>query len=277
MTIPAGIEDLAYSSVLFNRLADTYDATRGLLSEKVTEQITDCILRIVHAKPDTRFLEPGVGTGRIAVPFVLRGYPYTGVDISKNMIDAFRRKLREAPNRLALIQADITSLPFKDASFDVVLTAAVLYLIPNWRQTLAEIQRVLRPTGHYLYCYEDTQGNAVAMDFDRQWQSILTRNGFQQVWHSNTTDETCLQVLRDQGVMLKRVTAAEWWTECRIDEYLTTYAAKVRPLYPHISNDIFSAAIRDFEAWAKEHYESDDILSYRFKFEIQIARYQAVA
>jgi len=81
--------------------------------------------------PETKFLEPGIGTGRTA----LWGYSYTGVDISQEMMDQLRHKL---PDNLTLLQADATSLPFENNSFDVLLTVHVLQVIPGLKTLSAE-------------------------------------------------------------------------------------------------------------------------------------------
>lgn len=48
---------------------------------------------------------------------------------------------------LAMIHTDIMHLPFPDASFDVVLCSHVLEHVPNDRSAMAELFRVLHPTG----------------------------------------------------------------------------------------------------------------------------------
>ena len=62
----------------FDRAADFYDNTRTLAPE-VSERLTGEILRLAQATPDTTFLEPGIGTGRVALPLIEMGYAYTGL------------------------------------------------------------------------------------------------------------------------------------------------------------------------------------------------------
>ena len=73
--------------VNFDRAAAFYDATRAL-PDGVAEQVRDAVLDRVGARPGTRFLEVGVGTGRIALPFVRAGHAYCGVDLSVAMLAA---------------------------------------------------------------------------------------------------------------------------------------------------------------------------------------------
>ena len=55
--------------VNFDRAASFYDATRAL-PDGVAEEVGDAILRRVAAGSDTRFLEVGIGTGRVALPLI---------------------------------------------------------------------------------------------------------------------------------------------------------------------------------------------------------------
>jgi SAM-dependent methyltransferase len=142
------MDRVASGSVSFDRAAPFYDATRGLpaaAADWVAERME------AGAAPDARFLEVGVGTGRIALTLHRCGRWVTGVDLSAAMMAAYRDKAAAAglpPPRL--VRADVTRLPFADASLDVVVEVHVLHLVPGWRQALAEMRRVLAPGGVVL-------------------------------------------------------------------------------------------------------------------------------
>lgn len=71
--------------------------------------------------------------------------------------DATDRRLRRRPGldylsadidgSQAMIAADVTALPFEDASFDAVLCSHVLEHVAGEREALTELRRVLRPGG----------------------------------------------------------------------------------------------------------------------------------
>src|SRR5260370_35583017 len=79
-------------SLSFDRVAQTYDATRGY-PPGVDQQIAKAIVDTVNAKPGTTFMEVGVGTGRIAFPLASLGHIYTGEDISAKMVKLLTAKL----------------------------------------------------------------------------------------------------------------------------------------------------------------------------------------
>lgn len=260
----------------YDRIAAIYDVTRPL-PQSVSEQVTDCILQLVAATPETRFLEPGIGTGRTSLGIIQRGYFYTGIDISKEMMDELRRKLQGVPHNLTLIQADASSLAFENTSFDVVLTTHMLQCLPNWLQGVAEIRRVLQPNGFYLAC--ENLMTPHQKEFEQQWQAILTQ--YQQGLQKKNQLKKQLspfkqgitQVLIEQGAVVENLIAAQWRVEQTVSELLDAYQSRAYGVCWSVPEDIFSAAIRDFREWSHKHYGSFDlILASDATFDITVAR-----
>ena len=156
--------------VSFDRAAEYYDTTRGY-ADGSAERIRDAIVAYASAGRDTRFLELGVGTGRIALPFIRAGYDYTGVDISPAMMARLADKLAgdsgAAAYRFQLHEADITALPFEAQRFDVIIAVHVLHLVADWQRAIQEARRVLRPGG-WLLCGSDETLGEDASSADRE-------------------------------------------------------------------------------------------------------------
>src|ERR1700749_4979398 len=77
------------------------------------------------------------------------------------------RTLRTNAQRLGLpvrtARADAESLPFADASFDLVLGHAVLHHLPDLERAFAEFHRVLRPGGRIVFAGEPSRfGDRIA-------------------------------------------------------------------------------------------------------------------
>jgi len=258
----------------YDEIASIYDRTRPL-PRSVSEQVTECILHLVKATPETKFLEPGIGTGRTALPIIERGYSYTGVDISKEMMDELRRKLQGVPNNLTLLQADAASLGFDNDSFDVVLTTHMLQCLPDWLKGLAEIRRVLKPNGFYLAC--ENLLTKHQRDFEQQWRAILAQyeqgQNTNQIPSLSPFKEGITQVLIQQGAVVETVIAAQWQVEQTVGELLDAYQSRAYGICWSVPDDIFSSAIRDFKQWCQKNYQYEDlILSSDATFEIIVAR-----
>ncbi|MBZ0288422.1 MAG: class I SAM-dependent methyltransferase, partial [Anaerolineae bacterium] len=69
------------------------------------------------------------------------------------MMERLRAKRAGEPVYLAL--ADATRLPFPDNTFDGAVAVHVFHLIPNWRDALREVARVLRPGAPLVHCFSD--------------------------------------------------------------------------------------------------------------------------
>jgi SAM-dependent methyltransferase len=100
-----------------------------------------------------RVLDVGCGTGALSVAAAERWPAVTvdGIDSSDGMLAIARAHLVERPaavrERVRYGQAWADRLPFDDGSFDVVVSAFVLQLVPSAPRALREMRRVLRPGG----------------------------------------------------------------------------------------------------------------------------------
>jgi ubiquinone/menaquinone biosynthesis C-methylase UbiE len=130
----------------FDRAADFYDASRALPAD-VHRRLTTMLT--AELAPRGMSLEIGVGTGRIALPLAAEGVRLMGVDIAPKMLE---RLVANAGGYqpFPLGVADVTALPFGRRSFDAVFASHVLHLVPEWRRTVDEALRVLRPGGVFL-------------------------------------------------------------------------------------------------------------------------------
>ena len=133
-------------SIVFDRAAENYDATRALTPAAQAEVVD---LLVPELEDRGRCLEIGIGTGRIALPLLRAGIDIVGADLSLPMLSRLVQKLGN-DDRLPVALADVTRLPFGDQSIGAALACHVLHLIPGWREAARELVRVLRPHGIFL-------------------------------------------------------------------------------------------------------------------------------
>jgi ubiquinone/menaquinone biosynthesis C-methylase UbiE len=91
----------------------------------------------------------GAGGGASYITRTLRPASYTGLDLNPASIDLCRRR-HHLPG-LDFVQGDAQDLPFADESFDAVINVEASHQYPRFDRFLAEVARVLRPGGHFLY------------------------------------------------------------------------------------------------------------------------------
>ncbi len=140
------------SSLPFDRAVPYYDKTRAN-PEWVQRAIINSIVEETGVTPHSRILEVGIGTGRIGIPLLERGYPLVGADLSLEMLLELQNKGEGRNFRLALVQADALVLPWQDERFDLVYAVHVYHLIQNWQSALAEAHRVLRAGGWLMVSF----------------------------------------------------------------------------------------------------------------------------
>ncbi|MBW4462142.1 MAG: class I SAM-dependent methyltransferase [Nodosilinea sp. WJT8-NPBG4] len=239
-------------AISFDRAADFYDNTRTLAPE-VSERLTTEILRLGQATPDTTFFEPGIGTGRIALLIVERGYAYTGVDISEAMMDKLRQKLEGKTHWLTLINADATALPLDDNAFDVAIAPHILHLIPDWQRAMDELRRVLKPAGVFIYFHHPTNKTATRDALGRQWRQILAGYGYDSGFTGGVTEDA-LGRLQEQGAELETAVVAELSRESTVDSLMRAYRDRVYSNMWRVPNDIYPQALADLEDWVAQEF-----------------------
>jgi SAM-dependent methyltransferase len=151
-------------SIVFDRAVDYYDETRGF-PPGVEVPAIDLFVQAGHLTPDSRVLEVGIGTGRIALPLASRVRQIVGIDLSRGMMDRLRAKRTTEPIRV--VEANAMQLPLASDSFDAVVAVHVFHLIEGWREALQEAARVLRPGGMLLAGYNDRSDSD---DEHRMWK-----------------------------------------------------------------------------------------------------------
>lgn len=78
-----------------------------------------------------------------------------GLDFSQNMLNVGHEKTKDMP-QIKLIQGNAMSLPYPDNSFDFATIGFGLRNVPDYRQVLSEMHRVLKPGG-MIACLETSQ------------------------------------------------------------------------------------------------------------------------
>jgi len=95
-------------------------------------------------------LELGAGTGA-NLQYYPRDVSLTAFEPNPAMAKRLRRKAAEAGRTIRVDEVESERLPYADATFDTVVTSLVLCSVPEPAATLAEVKRVLRPGGAFLF------------------------------------------------------------------------------------------------------------------------------
>ncbi len=125
------------------------------------------VLHWLDLRPGYAALDVGVGPGLLALDMartVGANGRVAGIDLSEAMLTMTRERLADEPATMDFREADATSLPFDDGSFDAVVSTQVYEYVPDLNAALLEVERVLRPGGRVVI-------------LDTDWDSL--------VWNTN--------------------------------------------------------------------------------------------
>ncbi len=119
-------------------------------------------------------LEIAIGTGR-NLPFYSADVEVTGVEISPAMLKIASLRAQDLGRQVELIVGDAQTLPFPDQHFDTVVCTISLCCIPDERQAIAEVWRVLRPGGRFVALEHVRSPNTIIRGLERLLDPLAVR------------------------------------------------------------------------------------------------------
>jgi demethylmenaquinone methyltransferase/2-methoxy-6-polyprenyl-1,4-benzoquinol methylase len=138
---------------VFDSVASKYDVMNDLMSMGLHRAWKAYTVAVAHVRSGDRVLDLAGGTGDLANAFgkkVGHGGMVVHTDINEAMLRQGRNRLIDGGAMLPTAICDAETLPFPEASFDVVSVAFGLRNMTHKDRALAEMNRVLRPGGRLL-------------------------------------------------------------------------------------------------------------------------------
>jgi ubiquinone/menaquinone biosynthesis C-methylase UbiE len=131
---------------------DAYTRWRATTLGGVTEALEQRRIRdLVGPADGRRVLDLGSGDGLLTAALAKLGAFAVGIDLDRSMLRAAVARREPGQSKPArYVEGQLERLPFRDATFDVVVAVTVLCLVPDRAIALHEAARVLRPGGRLI-------------------------------------------------------------------------------------------------------------------------------
>lgn len=123
-------------------------APTAILTTPVAAHLTE----FADVRPGEKVLDVACGTGVVAITAARRGANVSALDLTPDLLDVAREneKLAEC-GAIEWTEGDAERLPYRDGSFDVVLSQFGHMFAPQPEVTLSEMRRVLKPRGRIAF------------------------------------------------------------------------------------------------------------------------------
>lgn len=159
----------------YDRLAKSYEEHVDLDSPHNTDYERPAMMNLVpESLAGLHVLDAGCAAGWYSENFINRGAHVTALDISPKMVEATERRLKGKGD---VFCHDLSkSLPFQDNEFDWIVSSLTLHYLENWEHTFSEINRVLKPNGHFLFSVHHPYMDFTKFQCEDYFQTILLKD-----------------------------------------------------------------------------------------------------
>ena len=231
----------------FDGMTQFYDETRTFDGNCFNSALDFLVERFPPEEYSSVF-EPGIGTGRIAIPMTERGYRITGIDISRNMLTLLEKRLgRCRHNPPVSLQADMTALPFSDSAFHMVIAVHLFWFIKEWRKAVDEILRVAERDGPAVLMH--TGMGAEIPFLNSRYKELCWEHGckIEPIGVSSTSEviDYCI----DLGCHVEQIRDRwKWISHIRLDRAISYINARAYSFSTFAPDHIHAAAIEKLES-----------------------------
>ncbi|AHG21375.1 SAM-dependent methyltransferase [Chania multitudinisentens RB-25] len=216
------------------------------------------LARLLEGKDAARLLDLGCGAGHASFIAAAKVAQVVAYDLSAQMLAVVSKAAGEKGiGNIQVQQGVAESLPFDDASFDIVISR---YSVHHWHdvgQALREVKRVLKPAGRAIFMDVVSPGHPL-LDVYLQTVEILRDTSHVRDYAPGEW----LGMFAEAGLLVREVTSD------RVDLEFTSWVARMR------TPEHFVTAIRALQQGAAEEVRQHFAIQDDGSFTIDIMMFE---
>jgi demethylmenaquinone methyltransferase/2-methoxy-6-polyprenyl-1,4-benzoquinol methylase len=136
---------------VFESIAPKYDLMNSVLSFRRHKAWRRFTMKKMNVKTEQKAIDVCCGTGDWTISLaqeVGSSGQVIGLDFSQNMLDVGERKRERAGlDQISLVHGNAMDLPYEENRFDYATIGFALRNVPDIKQVLSEMKRVVKPGG----------------------------------------------------------------------------------------------------------------------------------
>jgi ubiquinone/menaquinone biosynthesis C-methylase UbiE len=132
----------------YDKIGTGYNSTR-----QADTYLTQRLLFHLQPEHDKHYLDLGCGTGNYTIALAEKGFHFTGLDPSKQMLDEARSKNQQ----ITWLRGTAELIPSEDNAYDGIIATLTIHHWTDLKKAFSEINRVLTENGR-LVLFTSTPG-----------------------------------------------------------------------------------------------------------------------
>lgn len=205
---------------------------------------------LANCFPNSEVLDIGCGHGIVSEFLSENGMSVTSIDISDNLLNEFRERIKAKNLQIEIIKGDAYKIPCPNEAFDVVVARMFLPHFPDWPVVLKEMTRVTKKGGKLLVHFASKENTELGKKMrikDCQFDSSPdTSNPW--IFYAETDDDELQKVCKKTGLIIVKRTPVTFFLHNRILGYqLGQY--KYDDYMEKIQEYLKDEKIRNFALW----------------------------
>ncbi|MCO5216404.1 MAG: class I SAM-dependent methyltransferase [Thermomicrobiales bacterium] len=241
----------------FDAIASQFDDQRGLPPEAIAAWLR-CVDELSGGRA-LNVIEPGIGTGRVALPLVAMGHRVSGIDTSPQMLDVCRQRASALGLTVDVAPGDASELTYDDHTFDLGIIAQLLYLVPDWPLVLDELARVVRHGGYVIHLTEPTIESDALQRWSSTWRSMVEVTGYRHTQLLPSEEGVAIEFLR-RWPDIEVHELARWRFGQSVGDARDGYSQRLRPLYLGIDDDTWEKTVSAFLDWSEAAFPNPETM-----------------